>query len=130
MGLAEKRAQKAAEEGWLPARQKELTEISGATIPYEVEWASFDGDAKGIEWLEHNGPQQVSMALRGICHDALGKEAIQGGLKKVVLRNCKDVAAKALSFQGGVLTLHCAWAQSPGGRFNDREIQACLEAGL
>lgn len=130
MGLAEKRAQKAAEEGWLPARQREVAEISGATVTYQVEWATFDGDAKGIEWLEHNGPQQVSMALRGICHDALGKEAIQAALKTIVLTNVAAPAEKSLAFADGVLTLRCAWAQSPGGRFNDREIQACLEAGL
>lgn len=130
MGLAEKRAMKAAQDGWLPAREKELTEISGGAIRYEVDWDSFATDAKGIEWLEHNGPQQVSAALRGICHDALGKEAIQAGLKTVLLRNVAKVEEKQVTFQGGVLELRCAYAQSPGGRFNDREIRTCLEAGL
>lgn len=130
MGLQEKRAMKAAQE-WLPGREKELGEISGgAPIPYEVDWPSFDGDAKGIEWLEHNGPQQVSAALRGICHDDLGREAIRDGLKKVVLRNVAAVADKRVTFADGVLELRCAFAQSPGGRFTDGELRRCLEAGL
>lgn len=122
---------KAATEGWLPKREQELTEISGGgKIPYEVDWSSFDNDAKGIEWLEHNGPQQVSAALRGICHDDLGKEAIREGLKKVVLRNTAEPADKKVGFAGGVLELTCAFAKSPGGRFSDGEIRTCLMAGL
>lgn len=131
MGLQEKRARKAAEEGWLPQRQKELGEITAQElIPYEIDWDSFEGDAKGIEWLEHNGPQQVSMALREICRDDLGKEAIREALAKVVLRNVGEIAAKSLAFDSGALTLCCAFAQSPQGRFKHTEIRACLEAAL
>ncbi len=130
MGLQEKRAMKAAQE-WLPGREKELSEISGGgKILYEVDWPSFEADAKGIEWLEHNGPQQVSAALRGICHDDLGREAIREGLEKVALRNVATVAERRVTFAGGVLELRCAFALSPGGRFTDGEIRRCLEAGL
>ena len=129
MGLAEKRAMEAAKV-WLPKRETELKEICGGAVPYEVDWSSFETDAKGIEWLENNGPQQVSMAFRGICRDEVGKQAVREGVKKVVLKNAAKVEEKAVSFAGGVLTLRCAFAQSPGGRFNDREIQAALEAGL
>jgi hypothetical protein len=129
MGLAEKRAMEQAKQ-WLPKRETELKEICGGAVPYEVDWTSFETDAKGIEWMEHNGPQQVSAAFRGICHDEVGKQAVREGVKKVVLRNAAAPAEKALSFDAGVLTLKCAFAQSPGGRFNDREIRQTLEAGL
>jgi hypothetical protein len=130
MGLAEKRAMEKAMSDWLPKREAELAEICGGPVPYEVDWKSFDGDAKGIEWLEHNGPQQVSMAFRGIGADDLGRQALREGVKKVVLRNAPKPDEKELHFSEGVLTLRCAFAQSPGGRFNDREISAALEAKL
>ena len=130
MGLNEKRAMKAAEEGWMPARQKELKDICGADIPYEVDWESFAGDIKGMEWIEYNGPQQISGAFRGICKDDLGKEAIRESLKKIVIRNVKDPSEKAMSLQDGVFTLSCAFAKSPGGRFKDMEIRKYLEENI
>lgn len=129
MGLEEKRAIKAAVEGWLPAKQAELQELCGGAVPYDVDWASFDGDLKGIQWLEFNGAQQVSMAFRQIGVDDLGKESLRG-IKKVVLKNVKEVADKKLGFEGGVLTLACAYAQSPGGRFTDGQIRDLLLKGL
>ncbi len=129
MGLAEKRAMEQAKQ-WLPKREAELKEICGGPVPYEVDWASFETDAKGIEWLEHNGPQQVSAAFRGICHDDVGKQAVREGVKKVILRNAATPAEKALTFDTGVLTLKCAFSQSPGGRFTDREIRAAIEPKL
>ena len=128
--MQEKRSIKAAEEGWLPQRQKELAEICGKEIPYEVDWNSFAGNLKAIDWLEFNGPQQVSGAFRGICRDEIGKEAVQEGVKKIVLRNVPEIADKALTFTDGVLELRCAFAQSPRGRFKDREIHLFLEPQL
>jgi hypothetical protein len=126
MGLQERRAMEQAVQGWLPARQAELKEICGGDVPYDVDWASFEGDVKGIEWLEFNGPQQVSAAFRGVCTDDLGRQAVREGVKKVVLKNMAEIGQKALGFQDGVLSLCCAFAQSPGGRFTDGEIAKLL----
>lgn len=130
MGLAERRAAQAALGGWLPKRTAELAAISGTDIAYEIDWSSFDGDSKGIEWLEHNGPHQVSMALRGLCRDALGKEAVQQGLSKIVIENVADAEARSVTCEGGVMTLRGAFSQSPRGRVDHKEIQSCLEASL
>ncbi len=130
MGLQERRAMQTAEESWLPKRTQELEQISGASIAYEIDWSTFDGDTKAIEWLEHNGPQQISMALRGICGDALGKEAVAEGLTKVVIENVPEGDAKEVAFESGILKLKGAFAQSPRGRLDHKAIQSCLEAGL
>ena len=42
MGLEEKRAIKAAEDGWIKVRQAEVAELCGAPIPYAFDWPSFD----------------------------------------------------------------------------------------
>ena len=129
MGIAEKRAIKDAQEK-IPARQDELKEISGAEVVYEVSWDSFADDAKGASWLDFNGPHQVSCAFRRICKDDIGRDAIKEGLKKVVLVNLADAGAKKLAYADGVLELHCAFAQSPKGRFTDVEIAKLLEENL
>ncbi len=130
MGMAEKRAMQDAQEKWLPTRTKEIADICGAEIPYEVDWDSFADDAQGISWLEANGPHQVACAFRPICKDDIGKEAIVEGIKKIVLQNTAEPGDKGLSLEGGVLKLVCAFAKSPGGRFAYKDMQKFLEEKL
>jgi hypothetical protein len=129
MGLEERRAIKAAQEGWLLQKQAELKELCGGDVPYSIDWTTFEGDAQGINWLEYNGPQQVSNAFRMIGVDDMGKEALRG-IKKIVVKNVQDADKKELVFADGVLNLTCAFAKSPGGRFNHDEIRDCLMKGL
>lgn len=45
MGLAETRRMKALQEVSLPERVKEIAEVCGAPIPYQVDWASLADNA-------------------------------------------------------------------------------------
>lgn len=130
MGMLEKRAMKEAQDNWVPKRQQELNDICGGEIPYEIEWDTFANDTKAIQWLEHNACQQVAMAARVICKDDIGKEAMRDGCKRVLLRNVASPEEKSLVFENQELSLDCAFAQSPKGRFSDREIRSLLESKL
>ena len=128
MGLEERRAIKAAQDGWLPQKQAEIQDLCGPDVSLSIDWPSFDGDLQGINWLEFNGPQQVCIALRTVGAD-LGRAAF-GSLKKVVVRNVREAEQKDLSFSDGVLTLTCAYAKSPSGRFSGGEIAEFLTRSL
>jgi len=131
MSLEEKREIKKATEGWLPEKNKELAELSGGgTMTFDVDWTTFAGDLKGMNWLESNGPQQVVNAFRMIGTDDLGREALRESVRKIVVKNTKDAAQKSLAMDGGVVTLTCAFAQSPGGRFTHDEIKAFITSKL
>lgn len=130
MGLAEKRAMKEAETKWLAKRNAELQQISGGALSYEIEWESFADDAKAIEWLESNGPQQVAMAFRQICKDELGKEAIQEAINKVVLRYVADPEARDVECAEGVLSIQGTFSQGIKGTVRDKQIRECVEAAL
>ena len=124
--LDEKREIKKATDEWLPAKNKELAELSGGgTMTFDVDWSSFTGDLKGLNWLEFNGPQQVVNAFRMIGSDDLGKEALRG-IKKIVVKNVTVENAKAMAMDAGVFTLTCAFAMSPGGRFTHDAIRDFL----
>lgn len=129
MGLEEDRAKQGAEK-WLPERQKELNELCGGNIPYEIDWASFAGDVKGISWLENNGPAIVARAFRIVCNDALGKAAVVKAIRKVVLRNVKESKDKNVDLAGGTLTCAFAFAQSPGGRLSEHDVANYLTKNL
>jgi hypothetical protein len=130
MGLDERRRIKELQEVTLPDRVREIEEICGAAIPYDVDWDSLADDAAGLNFLDNGSCHRLNMALRVICQDDLGKEAVRDGLKVVKLKNVAEPAAMKITFTGGTLEMHCAYAQGASGMFSDGEIRDVLMAGL
>lgn len=130
MGLEERRKIKELQDEVLPGRVSEIEEICGAAIPYDVDWASFDGDLEGLNYMDNISCHRLNMALRVICSDDLGKEAVRDTLKTVRLRNVKSTDDKALAFSGGTLEMACAYAAGLSGAFSDNEIREELLAHL
>src|ERR1700689_1665517 len=108
MGLNERRKIKELQDVTFPGRVKEIEEICGAAIPYEVNWDSLADDAEGLNFIDNISCHRLNMALRMICQDDLGKSAVRDGLKTIKLKNVKDKAAMRIGFEGGVLEMECA----------------------
>lgn len=130
MGLTERRKIKELQENTLPGRVQEIAEICGAPIPYEVDWESLADDMQGLNFLDNLSCHRLNMALRTICIDEMGKEAIRDGLKMVKLKNVKEKSAMRIDFSGGVLEMHCSYARGTEGMFPDGEIRSVLMKGL
>ena len=130
MGREERRKIKELQEVTLPGRVKEIEEICGKAIAYDIDWASLADDAEGLNFIDNISCHRLNMALRVICQDDLGKEAVRESLKSVKLTNLKDPAAKKLSFDGGVLHMQCAYAKGLSGAFSDNEIRTLLMSKL
>jgi hypothetical protein len=126
MGLAEKRKMKELQEVTLPERVREIEEICGKAIPYEVDWDSLAEDAEGLNFMDNISCHRLNMALRTICTDDLGREAVREGLKLIRLKNVKDKADMRLTFEDGVLEMHCAYAQRTDGMHSDNAIREVL----
>jgi hypothetical protein len=130
MGLNERRKMKELQETVFPGRVKEIEEICGKAIPYDVDWASLADDAEALNFIDNISCHRLNMALRTICQDDLGKEAVREGLKTIKLKNVKDKSAMKMSFVGGVLEMDCAYALRTDGMFSDGEIRELLVKGL
>ena len=130
MGLNERRKIKELQDTTLPGRVKEIEEICGKPIPYEVDWDSLADDAEGLNFLDNISCHRLNMALRTICVDDMGKEAVRDSLNLVKLRNVKDKSAMKINFDGGVLEMHCAYALRTDGMYSDNEIREVLMAKL
>jgi hypothetical protein len=130
MGLNERRKIKELQETTFPERVKEIEEICGKAIPYEVDWDSLAEDMEGLNFIDNLSCHRLNMALRSICMDELGKEAVRDGLKLVRLQNVKSKAEMSLAFEGGVLEMRCAYALRTDGMFNDSEIRELLTKKL
>ncbi len=126
MGLNERRKIKELQETTLPDRVKEIEEICGKPIPYEVDWDSLADDAEGLNFLDNISCHRLNMALRTICIDDMGKEAVRDGLKLIKLKNVKDKTDMKISFDNGVLEMNCAYALRTDGMFSDGEIREML----
>jgi hypothetical protein len=130
MGLNERRKVKELQDATLPSRVREIEEICGKPIPYEVDWPSISDDAEALNFIDNLSCHRLNMALRVICCDAMGKEAVRDGLTLIRLKNVKDKASMAISFQGGVLEMRCAYALRTDGMYSDDEIRELLVKGL
>lgn len=130
MGLPERRQIHHLQTEVLPQRSQEIAEICGTAVPYEVDWASIEHDAQALNFLDNTACHRVNMALRVICMDTLGREAVASGLRRVQLRNVADPAQRHIGFADGVLTLHNAFAHGAAGLHDDGTIRNVLLAGL
>ena len=124
MGLNERRKIKEIQETVLPGRVKEIEEICGKAIPYEVDFDSMADDLNALNFVDNCSCHRLNMALRVICQDDMGKEAVREGLKLIKLKNVKDKGAMKLAFEGGTLEMHNAYAQQ--AYFSDNEIRELL----
>jgi hypothetical protein len=130
MGLNERRKIKELQDVTIPGRVKEIEEICGKAIPYDIDWDSLADNAEAINFLDNVSCHRLNMALRVICQDEMGKGAVRDGLKKIKMKNVADKSAKKLSFAGGVLEMQCAWAAGLDGAFSDGEIRSLLTEKL
>jgi len=130
MGLAERRKIKELTETTIPERERELLEITGSPIRYEIDWDSLANDAEGLNFVDNISCHRLNMALRVICADELGREAVRDGLKLVKLANVATPAQMSIAFSGGVLEMHCAYAQRTDGMYSDGAIRDVLMKGL
>jgi hypothetical protein len=130
VGLNERRKIKELQDVTFPGRVKEIEEICGKAIPYEVDWESLADDAAGLNFIDNISCHRLNMALRPICSDAMGKEAVRDGLKLIKLKNVKEKSAMQMTFAAGTLEMHCAYALGADGMFNDNDIRKLLETNL
>ena len=131
MGLDERRKMKELQETTFPERTAELAEIcGGGSITYDVDWDSFADDLQALNFLDNLACHRINMALRVICQDDLGKEAVQDGLKQIKLKNVKTKPEVSMTFDGGVLEIHCAYALLSDGIYSDNEIRELLTKKL
>jgi hypothetical protein len=130
MGLEERRKIKEYEDKIVPGRRKELAELSGSDIAYEVDWDSFADDLTALNFFDNLAFHRINMAFRHLGSDQLAKDAIKEKLKVIRLKNVKEKTEMKISFSGGVLEMHCAYALRTEGIYDENAIYRLLLAGL
>lgn len=111
MGLLEKRAVKAFQDGSYQTLTNEINTLAGYPLEFEVNW-----DNLAVEEYTHmydEGFTKVYFtplinAIKEITVDDMGKEALKETLKKVIIKNEGGIyyVSDAYKFEGGTLTIN------------------------
>lgn len=126
MGLEERRKIKELQDITIPERTAELAEITGGAISYHIDWDSFADDLEGLNFMDNLACHRINMALRVICSDDLGKEAVVDAVKSIALRNTKDASDRSMSLEGGTFAMQYPFAMRTDAYFSDGEIREFL----
>jgi len=119
--VAQKR--KEIEDRVIPEREKELQEILGVPVKYEVVFPSFKHEDE-LNYVDNISGHRISMACR--CIFGAPKDNLVKNFKTVRLFCVPNIADKSLAYENGVLTIKSCYSKGLDGAFGDGEIKAVL----
>ena len=118
MGLAERRIATDFQTNHYPALKKKIDDAAGFDVPMEVRWNTLaDADPRYVKGWTDGWPKvyfaPIIEAFKLIARDQMGKDALRGGIKQIVVQNTKSsYSSDWAKFEpaNGVLTLDCQYA--------------------
>ena len=110
MGLAERRAAKDFETNTFPGLKKEIEDAAGFALPIAVDWETLTTDGQASLYADSWTKVYFTPlrdALKAICIDEMGREALKKGVQKVVITNKEGIyyGDRMAKLEAGVLTL-------------------------
>jgi hypothetical protein len=110
MGLAEKRAIQDFQNNKFDSWKRQISEAAGCDLQFNIQWDTLTKD--GESHLFEEGFQKVFFqplldAMKQICKDQMGKDAIKAGVKEIHILNKSGnySPGRAITFQNGILTI-------------------------
>lgn len=111
MGLAQKRISQDYQQNVFPEWKNKITNAMGFEVPLEVKWDTMMDDQRDNKELYFSSYDSVYFkplvaVMQNICADDMGREALKGALKKIVIDGTDGYSPGATTFSGGVLTIN------------------------
>ena len=135
MGLAERRAAKEFETNKYPELKKKVLEAAGFEVPVEIDWESLaTADQAHLydeAWTKIYFQTLVD-GFKQITIDQMGKDALKGGLKKIIIKNRGGhySAPSCFEFVNGVLTFDHSLSNVDDINSRAEELKKLLESKL
>ena len=131
MGLAEKRWAADKKKTDEQAFGSQISGTLGFGVPIEIDWDGFSTNLDDTQYITHDsyGLPNLVKALATVAADDLGKEAIKGALKKIVIGPAKSDSA-TFTFENGVITWKAYFGSSSSGYIYADAMQKKLEQAL
>ncbi len=109
MGLPEKRALEAFKTAEFTALQTSINAITGGKVEWDIHWDTLMQDGM-VEYFKDAATKiyftPLLAALQAVCIDDMGKKAVAGALKKIVIKSDSgSYHGGNYTFENGVLDL-------------------------
>lgn len=135
MGLAERRSAERFKNEDYPGWKAQIDAAAGFDVPIEVAWDELavpDYADSYAEYFPQVFFQPLRDALGAIGVDDMGKDALRGGISKIVIRNTDEYfSPTGITFADGVLTFdHKSDTNTHHVEERTKALQAVLEAAL
>jgi hypothetical protein len=134
MGIAERRAVDRFRTGSFPELQREVERAAGFAVALDVRWEYL-----GAPGYDDNYAAEATRlyftplieALRRTARDALGRDALAAGLRRIVITNeARRIDGSTFTFADGVLTLDHMFTNIHAVDARTRAIERLLADGL
>jgi hypothetical protein len=131
MGLAEKRWAAEKKKTDEAAFVSQVKSTLGFEVSVEIDWDGFSNSLDDAQYITHDsyGLPNLVKALSTITADDLGKEAIKGALKKIVIAPA-TVDNTGFTFDNGVINWKAYFGSSSSGYIYADAMQKKLEQAL
>jgi hypothetical protein len=136
MTLAERRIVSEFETSQFPALKTRVEEAAGFPVPMEVRWDTLAVPGESRLYAE-SWPlvyfEPLIAGLAAVCRDEMGREAVKGSIKKIVIQNAKGCVYGDCwaTVDAGVLTLdHESLTNSGATDERTKGLIAVLESSL
>lgn len=103
--IQDKRFIRDMEEKAIPKYKNKLDETLNKPVEWEIDYSGFSGEERGQRFFENQGPKRVADAIRSLAKDEVGKEALEEGLKKIIMRNVKGIKKAEYRLEAGIFTV-------------------------
>ena len=113
----------------IPKYQKELQEICGYSIKYEIDWASFQDEFDSMRYFENQGLRYVNQSFRQLTRESIVKENLEKDLQKILMKN-NPKGDKTITLQNKTICIESYWGPNSSGYFREEEIRQKLEQFL
>lgn len=131
MGLAEKRWAADKKKTDEPAFVSQVRSTLGFEVPVEIDWDGFSSSLDDAQYITHDsyGLPNLVKALSTITADDLGKDAIKGALKKIIIAPA-TADNTGFTFDNGVINWKAYFGSSSSGYIYADAMQKKLEQAL
>jgi hypothetical protein len=108
MGLAEKRVAAAYEKDKFPGWKEKLNAVAGYELAFEVNWAELVKEGFLDSYpntIDYNFFMPLENALKSICADDLGKDALKAKIKGIRITSNRSWSSMEVTIEGDRLHL-------------------------
>jgi hypothetical protein len=140
MGLAERRVIEELKKGAYAMFVGKVKEITNLDVEIETNWVDIgqrmedraDKAADLLDFMDNCFMKPILGSLSAVCADEMGREALAGSFKKIVIKSDEDASGHegGFAFEDGILTVNRSYSNTDDVAKHTKAMTELLESKL